>query len=222
MTCLPGSPGSAVVATGFAQDDGIRRALELRNAQLPPGVRIEKTGSSAEMARTFKSLLIALALGILVSYMILASQYNSYVHPIVILLALPFSVTGAWIALWLAGATINVYSMIGLILLMGLVKKNSILLVDFTNQLRFDEKMPLVEALAKAGELRLRPILMTSFATMAAAVPPALKLGHGTAATNPMALCILGGTFLSTALTLFVVPLAYKHFVKLEEKWDPR
>lgn len=211
----------ANAAKGIAVDKAIAKALEIGKKVVPESVRIETTGSSKELFKTIQSLIVALLLGIVVAYMILGSQFNSYVHPITVLLALPFSLTGAWFALYLGHSSINIYSMIGLLLLMGIVKKNSILLVEFANELRRVEKLDVREAIAGAGSVRLRPILMTSFATIAAALPPALGLGHSSASTTPMALCIVGGTLVSTLLTLFVVPLAYVHFAKLERWIDP-
>ena len=149
-----------------------------------------------------------MVLGLIVAYMVLASQFNAFTHPFTVLLALPFSVSGALIALWLAGQSLNVYSMLGIILLMGIAKKNSILLVDFTNQVRA-QGMERHEALLHACPVRLRPILMTSIATIAGALPPALALGPGAELQRPMALSIVGGMIVSTALTLFVVPAAY-------------
>jgi multidrug efflux pump subunit AcrB len=125
-----------------------------------------------------------------------------------VLLALPFSVSGALLALWIAGQSLNVYSMLGLILLMGIAKKNSILLVDFTNQARASG-MERHAALLHACPVRLRPILMTSVATIAGALPPALAIGPGAELQRPMALSIVGGMIVSTAFTLFVVPAAY-------------
>jgi multidrug efflux pump subunit AcrB len=140
--------------------------------------------------------------------MVLASQFNAFTHPFTVLLALPFSVSGALVALYLAGQSLNVYSFLGLILLMGIAKKNSILLVDFTNQARASG-MERHEALLHACPVRLRPILMTSIATIAGALPPALAIGPGAELQRPMALAIVGGMIVSTALTLFVVPAAY-------------
>jgi HAE1 family hydrophobic/amphiphilic exporter-1 len=142
--------------------------------------------------------------------MVLAAQFNAFTHPFTVLLALPFSVSGALLALVLSGQSMNVYSMLGLILLMGIAKKNSILLVDFTNQVR--ARRPGAsgrEALLEACPVRLRPILMTSFATIAGAIPPALALGPGAELQRPMAIALVGGMAVSTFLTLFVVPAAY-------------
>jgi HAE1 family hydrophobic/amphiphilic exporter-1 len=209
------------VATGVSHEKAIERAMEIGKQLLPSDIVLEATGSSQEMKKTFTSLIFALLVGIFVAYMVLASQYNSYVHPVTILLALPLSITGAWLALYLGGSSINIYSLIGLLLLMGLVKKNSIMLVEFSNELRRESQMNVDTAIIEAGKVRLRPILMTSFSTIAAAIPPALSLGHSSSSSKPMALVILGGVLFSTFLTLLVVPVVYRHFVPLENKLDP-
>src|SRR5262245_63065524 len=133
-------------------------------------------------------------------------QFNSFVHPFTVLLVMPIAVTGSLTTLWLTGYTLNMMSMIGLILLMGLVKKNSIILVDYTNQLR-DEGLTVKEAVLKACPIRLRPILMTSIATVAGAIPAALGLGPGAETRAPMARAIIGGIVLSTLVTLVLVPV---------------
>jgi HAE1 family hydrophobic/amphiphilic exporter-1 len=148
--------------------------------------------------------------------MVLASQFNSFIHPVTVLMALPFSVSGAFLTLLIAHQSLNIYSFIGLILLMGIVKKNSILLVDFTNRVRDRGGVTVRSALLEACPIRLRPILMTSFATMAAALPLALALGPGAETRVPMALAVIGGVFVSTLLTLFVVPCVYELLSKLE------
>src|SRR5205085_6850892 len=134
-----------------------------------------------------------------------------FVHPFTVLAAVPFGVTGALAMLWLANDTLNLMSMIGMVLLAGLVKKNSIILVDYTNQLR-GQGMGLKEAVLTACPIRLRPIFMTSFATMAAAVPLALGIGPGAETRAPLARSIIGGMFLSTLVTLVVVPIFYVLF----------
>jgi multidrug efflux pump subunit AcrB len=157
---------------------------------------------------SMSSLLFALVLGIAVAYMILASQFNSFLHPVTVLTILPLSVAGAAVSLWLAGQSLNIFSMIGLLLLMGIVKKNSIILVDYANQVR-EGGLDAHEAMLRAGPVRLRPILMTSVATMMAAIPPALALGPGAEIRTPMAYAVIGGLFVSTALSLLVVPAFY-------------
>jgi len=184
---------------------------------LPPGYTLKMIGSSQSFRESFQSLIVALILGIVVSYMVLGSQFNSFVHPITVLTALPFSFSGAFIALYLCNQSINMYSMIGFILLMGIVKKNSILLVDFTNQCR-REGSDVHSALLKACPVRLRPILMTSTATVAGALPEAVSLGPGSESIIPMAIAIIGGVIASTILTLFIVPCVYSLISRLESK----
>ena len=198
----------ANVATGASQAKAIDRSLEIAKAQLPDGYRALPSGSAQAFQESFDSLWFALMLGLIVAYMVLATQFNAFTHPFTVLLALPFSVSGALIALWLAGQSMNVYSMLGIILLMGIAKKNSIMLVDFTNQLR-EQGAERHEALLEACPIRLRPILMTSIATIAGALPPALALGPGAELQRPMALALVGGMIVSTAFTLLVVPSAY-------------
>jgi HAE1 family hydrophobic/amphiphilic exporter-1 len=134
-----------------------------------------------------------------------------------VLLALPFSISGAFLGLWLGRQSLNIYSFIGLVLLMGIVKKNSILLVDFSNQWR-EQGADVHRALMEACPTRLRPILMTSISTIAAAVPPALAIGPGAETRIPMAVAVIGGVTFSTLLTLFVVPAAYSLLSRLEHK----
>ena len=207
----------ANVAPGKSQATALQEAARIAKEVLPPGYRAVFGGSTETFKESFQSLVFALWLGILVSYMVLASQYNSYLHPITVLLALPFSVSGALLALWIGRQSINIYSLIGLILLMGIVKKNSILLVDFTNQLR-EQGVKVHDALMQACPIRLRPILMTSISTIAAAVPPALAIGPGAETRIPMAIAVIGGLTLSTILTLLVVPCAYSLFSRIERK----
>ena len=202
-------------AGGKSQAEAIAVVQKLGKELLPPGYRIVLTGSSEEFQASFRALLFVLVLGIFVAYMVLGTQFNSFIHPFTVLLALPFSVTGAFLALWLWRVSLNLYSMIGLILLMGIVKKNSILLVDFTNERR-KQGMKLREALLEACPIRLRPILMTSVATIAAALPEAVAKGSGAETMVPMAVVIIGGVLVSTFLTLFVVPCAYSLLAGLE------
>ena len=198
----------ANVAAGASQAEAIDRSLAIAREVLPDDYRAILSGSSQAFRESFESLLFALVLGLLVAYMVLASQFNAFSHPFTVLLALPFSVSGALLALWLFGQSMNVYSMLGLILLMGIAKKNSILLVDFTNQIRA-QGVDRHEALLRACPIRLRPILMTSTATIAGALPPAFAIGPGAELQRPMAIALVGGIAVSTLLTLFVVPTAY-------------
>jgi multidrug efflux pump len=199
---------TANVAQGVSQDEAVKRATEIARNALPDNYRVVLSGSSRAYRESFQSLYFAFALGLLVAYGVLASQFNAFTHPFTVLLALPFSISGALVALFVTGQSLNVYSMLGLILLAGIAKKNSIMLVDFTNQMR-DRGMERHKALLSACPIRLRPILMTSTATIAGALPPAMAIGPGAEVQRPMAIALIGGMLLSTFLTLFVVPAAY-------------
>jgi hydrophobe/amphiphile efflux-1 (HAE1) family protein len=211
----------ANIAPGRSQADALDKAESIAKATLPSGYRVFLSGGAQTFRETFSSLFLALWLGIIVSYMVLASQFNSFIHPFCVLLSLPFCVSGAFFALLLTGQTLNLYSMIGLVLLMGIVKKNSILLVEFANQKRFVDGMNVREALLFAGPVRLRPILMTSLATLAAAIPPALAWGPGAESRIPMAITVIGGVIVSTFFTLLVVPCAYSLLARFEGKSHP-
>jgi len=196
------------VAPGHAQGEAVAYVQSLQS-EVPPGYRIVLGGQSSQFGDAMSSLLFALLVGILVAYMVLASQFNSFLHPITVLTILPLSVAGAMFALFVAGKTLNVFSMIGLLLLMGIVKKNSIILVDYATEIRAHESLDAKTAMLKAGPIRLRPILMTAVATLMAAVPSALGLGPGSETRGPMADAVIGGLILSTALSLLVVPAFY-------------
>ncbi|MBF0484145.1 MAG: efflux RND transporter permease subunit [Candidatus Omnitrophica bacterium] len=204
-------------APGHSQQEGLDKVKIISKEILPEGYHIAFSGGAKAFAESFQGLIFTLILGIFVAYMVLATQFNSFVHPFTVLLALPFSITGAYGALFLSNNSINLYSMIGLILLMGIVKKNSILLVDFTNEQR-KQGLNVKDALLTACPIRLRPILMTSIATVAAAIPLSLAIGPGSEVMIPMAVSIVGGVTVSTFLTLFVVPCAYLLLSKLERK----
>ena len=196
------------VAPGHSQGEALAYVQTLASS-VPAGYRVVLSGQSSAMGDALTSLLFALVVGILVAYMVLASQFNSFLHPVTVLTILPLSVAGAVFALLLAGKTLNVFSMIGLLLLMGIVKKNSIILVDYANEVREREGLDARNALLRAGPVRLRPILMTAVATMMAAVPSAMGLGPGAETRGPMADAVIGGLILSTALSLLVVPAFY-------------
>ena len=206
----------ANVAAGKSQQEALKRAREIAREVLPPDYRVQFVGGSQAFEESFASLWFVLLLGVVVAYMVLASQFNSLVHPFTVLVALPFSISGAFLMLLAFGHSINIFSFIGLILLMGIAKKNSILLVDFTNQVRDRGETSVRAALLEACPIRLRPVLMTSLATVAAALPLALALGPGAETRAPMALAVIGGVVVSTLLTLFVVPCVYEILSKFE------
>jgi hydrophobe/amphiphile efflux-1 (HAE1) family protein len=211
----------ANVAPGKSQAAALEAAQEIGAKILPVGYRVFLGGGARTFVESFQSLYMVLWLGVLVAYMVLASQFNSFLHPITVLLALPFSITGALFALVLTNQSLNLFSMIGVILLMGIVKKNSILLVEFINHKRQVDKLPIDQAIIEAAPIRLRPILMTSISTLAAAIPPALALGPGAESRIPMSITIIGGVLVSTVFSLIVVPCAYRLLSPLE-RFDPK
>lgn len=183
---------------------------------VPPEMDTDYAGMGEVMGESFGYMAIALVLGIIIVYMILGAQFDSVVHPLTIMLSLPLSVVGAFGALYFSGMTLNIFSMIGFIMLMGLVTKNAILLVDYAN-LQRDQGKPVVEALITAGATRLRPILMTTFAMIFGMLPVALALGEGGEARAPMAVTVIGGLITSTLLTLVVVPVVYTFMERLTQ-----
>lgn len=197
----------ANVAPGHSQDEALAKVEEL-GKKLPTGYRAVLGGASVAFKESSFSLFFALAMGLIAAYMILGAQFNSFLHPVTVLTILPLSVAGAELALWLTKGTLNIFSMIGLLLLLGIVKKNSILLVDYANEMR-RQGLSAKEAMLRAGPVRLRPILMTTTATLMAAIPPALSLGPGAEVRAPMAVGIIGGLFVSTPMSLLVVPAFY-------------
>jgi hydrophobe/amphiphile efflux-1 (HAE1) family protein len=207
----------ANVAPGHAQDEALK-LVESLGKNLPVGYRAVLGGASVAFRESSSSLLFALFMGILIAYMILASQFNSYLHPVTVITILPLSVAGAAFALWLNNQSLNIFSMIGLLLLMGIVKKNSIILVDYANKFRA-EGFAARESMEKAGPIRLRPIVMTAVSTLMAAIPPALGIGPGSEIRMPMAIAIIGGLTLSTILSLVVVPAFYVVSDGMDKEW---
>lgn len=196
------------IAPGHAQSEALEVIAKL-SKDLPVGYRAVLSGQSSELEVATRSLLFALLFGIAVAYMVLAAQFDSFLHPVTVLTILPLSVAGAFLGLWIGGKTLSIYSMIGILLLMGITKKNSIILVDYANAARAAKGLSALEAMLEAGPIRLRPILMTTAATMMAAVPSALGLGAGAETRGPMAIAVLGGLTISTLLSLLVVPAFY-------------
>ena len=160
------------------------------------------------METSFDSMRLAILLAVFMVYLVMASQFESLLHPFVILFSVPFAVIGVLATMWLFGVTVSVVSLIGFILLAGIVVNNAIILVDYANQLR-QQGMAKLEALQRAGRVRLRPILMTTFTTVFGLLPMAIGLGEGAELRTPMALTVIGGILTSTMLTLLVVPVVY-------------
>ncbi len=185
-----------------------KKVDEMAKRDIPANLTTDYAGMADIMGESFGYMALALVLAIILVYMILAAQFDSFLQPVTIMLSLPLSVVGAFGGLYITGMTINIFSMIGVIMLMGLVTKNAILLVDFANQLR-DRGESVHDALVHAGVIRLRPILMTTAAMIFGMLPVALALGEGGETRAPMAVCVMGGLMTSTLLTLVVIPVVY-------------
>ncbi|KQC06042.1 MAG: hypothetical protein APR62_08610 [Smithella sp. SDB] len=194
---------------------------EIAGRILPADYMPKYYGMADMMKESFVYLVFALVLGIIMAYMILAAQFESFIHPVTVLLSMPLSFIGAFGALFITGKTINIFSLIGLILLMGLVKKNAILLVDYTNVLR-ERGMSRREAILQAGPVRMRPILMTTFAMIFGMLPIAFAVGEGAETRAPMGIAVIGGLLTSLILTLVVVPAAYDIFDDWQEYFKKR
>jgi HAE1 family hydrophobic/amphiphilic exporter-1 len=182
----------------------------LAKMQFPPGVHYTIGGDAESQQEVFGQIFSALGLAILLMYLVLVVQFGSFVDPIAIMLSLPLSLVGVLLSLAISGSTINIMSLIGVILLMGIVAKNAILLVDFAKWAREERGVPLRESLIQAGAIRLRPILMTTFALIAGMLPVALGRGEGAQFRAPMGVAVIGGVITSTFLTLLVIPTGYE------------
>jgi HAE1 family hydrophobic/amphiphilic exporter-1 len=184
---------------------------------LPPGYSTGWAGQTQDMRESFRYLFETMLLSVIVAYMVLAAQFESFVHPFTIMLSLPLAFIGALASLILLGASISIFTMIAFIFLLGLVTKNAILLIDYTNTLRERDGLGRDDALRRAGPVRLRPILMTTFAMIFGMLPAAVSTGSGSESRQPMAVAIIGGLVTSTVLTLLVVPAVYSLLDPLSE-----
>ncbi len=198
----------ANLADGVALGDALASLEQMVKEQLPGSVIVDYKGQSQDYKFAGQSIVFTFVLGIAVVFLVLAAQFESWVHPLVIMLTVPLAMAGALLGLYLTGQTLNLYSQIGLIMLVGLAAKNGILIVEFANQLR-DAGKPFHEALVEAAEVRLRPIVMTGITTAAGSIPLLLSSGAGTETRVVIGTVILSGILAATLFTLFVVPVAY-------------
>lgn len=203
------------VSLGQALDDLDRIA----EGKLPAGVKRDFAGQSLEFKTSSSSLYFMFLLAVIFIYLVLSAQFESFIHPFTILFSVPLAVFGALLTLFIFGQSLNIYSQIGLIMLIGLVTKNSILIVEFANQLRESGKA-VFDAVVEAATIRLRPILMTSFSTIFGVLPIAIGLGAGAESRRPLGLAVVGGLFFSTFLTLVIVPVVYTLLARFTKKTE--
>jgi len=203
----------ANLADGVALGDALTHIEKLARDKLPPSVIIDYKGQSLDYKNAGQSILFVFLLGIAVVFLVLAAQFESWVHPFVIILTVPLAVGGGLLGLWLTGNTLNVYSQVGLIMLVGLAAKNGILIVEFANQLR-DEGKSFDDALMEASGVRLRPILMTGITTAAGSIPLIWSFGAGAETRLVIGIVVLAGVSMATFLTLYIVPTAYSLFAR--------
>jgi HAE1 family hydrophobic/amphiphilic exporter-1 len=187
--------------------EGIKQRLA--TLRLPPGYRITQGGEARDQAEVFTRIFTALGIAVLLMYLILVMQFGSFLDPLAILISLPLSLIGVVLALLITGDTLNIMSLIGVILLMGIVAKNAILLIDFAKWAR-ERGMSRRDALIEAGRIRLRPIIMTTLALIAGMIPVAIGHGEGADFRAPLGRAVIGGTITSTLLTLVVIPTVYE------------
>ncbi|SEG32750.1 efflux RND transporter permease subunit [Bosea lathyri] len=204
---------TAVPAPGYSLGDALAVLERAAEKVLPASVQIDYSGQSREFKQSGSSIMIVFLLALGFIYLVLAAQFESFIDPVVIMVSVPLSLTGALAALYFTGGTMNVYSQIGLITLVGLITKHGILILEFTNQLR-EEGKEMLDALVEAAELRLRPILMTTGAMVLGAVPLALAHGAGAESRSQIGWVIVGGMTFGTLLTLYVVPVAYSYLAR--------
>jgi multidrug efflux pump len=203
----------ANLADGVALGDALASLERMVEEHLPGSVIVDYKGQSQDYKFAGQSIVFTFVLGIVVVFLVLAAQFESWVHPLVIMLTVPLAMAGALLGLYLTGQTLNLYSQIGLIMLVGLAAKNGILIVEFANQLR-DAGKPFHDALVEAAEVRLRPIVMTGITTAAGSIPLLLSSGAGTETRVVIGTVILSGVLAATLFTLFVVPVAYDRMAR--------
>ncbi len=212
----------SVTAESFNRDTGsINREVMsvIKKMKLPSGYSFDMgTGQYNTMMDSFKSLAQALLLAVLLVYMIMAAQFESLLYPFVIMFSVPFSAIGALLLIFVAGSPISMMTFVGFIMLAGIVVNNAIVLVDYINILRREQKMDVRTAILTAGPIRLRPILMTTLTTVLGLIPMAFLPGEGSEMSAPLAVTVVGGLLSSTVLTLIIVPIVYSVFTDLSDK----
>ncbi len=204
---------SGSLAPGYTLDEALKYLRHIAFKYLPPSVSIDYKGNSREYVDSGSQILFIFSLALVVMFLVLAALFGSFIHPIIIILTAPLAITGALLGLYVSGSSLNIYSKIGIIMLMGLSAKNGILIVEFINQLR-EQKHEFIDAIINASCLRLRPILMTAISTIFGAIPLIITTGAGSESRITIGIVVFSGILFSTLLTLFIVPVFYMLFAK--------
>jgi multidrug efflux pump len=199
---------TAGLAPGYTLGEALEWVRQVADEELPERAQIDYKGESRDYQSAGSAVLFTFAMALLVVYLVLAAQFESFLHPLVIMLTVPLAVLGALAGLWAFGSSLNLFSQIGIVMLVGLAAKNGILIVEFANQLR-DEGMAVRDAVIESAVVRMRPILMTSIATIMGAVPLVLAGGPGSGSRATIGIVVIAGVTFSTVLSLFVVPAFY-------------
>jgi multidrug efflux pump len=210
---------SAGLAPGKTVGDGIDAMNKIAKKTLDESFTTSLTGASRDYAESSSNIVFAFLLALVLIYLVLAAQFESFIDPFIIMFTVPLAMAGALLSLWYLNQTLNIFSEIGMIMLIGLVTKNGILIVEFANQLK-EKGMNIHDAIREAAASRLRPILMTSLATALGALPIALALGAGAKSRMSMGTVVIGGLMFSLALTLFVIPAIYSFLSREKKKED--
>jgi len=205
---LPAVVISASLADGYDLGSALSYLNNLAVDNLPPEARVSYKGLSREFQESSSAIYVTFGLAFVIVFLVLAAQFESWIHPLIIMLSVPLAVTGALLGLWWAGISLNIYSQIGIIMLLGLMAKNGILIVEFANQLR-DKGYEVKDAILEGASLRFRPVLMTTISTVFGAVPLVLATGAGAESRASIGIVILGGLVFATTLTLFIIPVLY-------------
>jgi len=205
---LPAVVISASLADGYDLGSALTYLNNLAVDNLPPEARVSYKGLSREFQESSSAIYVTFGLAFVIVFLVLAAQFESWIHPLIIMLSVPLAVTGALLGLWWAGISLNIYSQIGIIMLLGLMAKNGILIVEFANQLR-DKGYEVKDAILEGASLRFRPVLMTTISTVFGAVPLVLATGAGAESRASIGIVILGGLVFATTLTLFIIPVLY-------------
>ena len=211
---------TANLAPGGTLETALARVEAIIDEELPAGFSRDLRGTSKEFRESSAQVYLTFLLALAIIYLVLAAQFESFIHPLTVLFSVPLATLGALGALFLTGQTLNLYSQIGIILLVGLVSKNAILLVDFANRERA-RGTPLDEALRRAGHTRFRPILMTSATSILGGMPLVLASGAGSESRQAIGIAVVGGLLFSTAFTLVVVPVVHQVLVQISERFFP-